>query len=445
MTSIEKWGVAEGHAPFFDVVTERVGRGCRTGEPKRDRSTSVPRSPQKQSTVPGASAALFLGLTLGTKKRGCRGVPCPSETPRRVLRKASPDRVGTIFCKNGIACYPISWQATLLTKGDTMAHVEKYNRAQAGHLVRHNIRDKDEHGNYISFGRSKVDETRTALNYRLDGDEDPRKKLERRLSQIKVQKRADVKVYCSWVVTMPPEVQKNEERKFFESTYRFLCDRYGEKNVVCASVHNDETTPHLHFAFVPAVIDKKHPEREKCSAKEVLTPRDLKSFHPDLKAHVERDLGHSVSILLDDRDHKKELSNLDQRDLQKAIEKAEGMVVGVPRTLTEASATKATREANRQLIERAAVAETALREADRQKRQAEAQRKLAEERLKTAEAQRVQLATEAQKQKTIIEQLTRLVTEVGRLAPAILTKARDAVLVQMKQERQAKPKKDVQR
>ena len=32
MTSIEKWGVAEGHAPFFDVVTERVGRGCRTGE-----------------------------------------------------------------------------------------------------------------------------------------------------------------------------------------------------------------------------------------------------------------------------------------------------------------------------------------------------------------------------------------------------------------------------
>lgn len=47
MMSIEKWGVAEGHAPFFDVVTERVGRGCRTGELKRDRSTSVPRSPQK--------------------------------------------------------------------------------------------------------------------------------------------------------------------------------------------------------------------------------------------------------------------------------------------------------------------------------------------------------------------------------------------------------------
>ena len=81
MTSIEKWGVAEGHAPFFDVVTERVGRGCRTGEPKRDRSTSVPRSPQKQSTVPGSVAALFLGLTLDMKKRGA-GV---SLAPRRAV------------------------------------------------------------------------------------------------------------------------------------------------------------------------------------------------------------------------------------------------------------------------------------------------------------------------------------------------------------------------
>lgn len=105
MMSIEKWGVAEGHAPFFDVVTERVGRGCRTGEPKRDRSTSVPRSPQKQSTVPGASAALFLGLTLGTKKRGCRGVPCPLG---RVSLKESPDRAHAFFAKKSVVRYSFS-------------------------------------------------------------------------------------------------------------------------------------------------------------------------------------------------------------------------------------------------------------------------------------------------------------------------------------------------
>lgn len=294
-----------------------------------------------------------------------------------------------------------------------MAHVEKYTRAQAGHLIRHNIRDRDEQGQYISFGRSKIDPSRTAQNYRLDGNEDPSKKLSTRLSEIKVQKRADVKVYCSWVVTMPPEVSKGEERKFFESTYRFLANRYGEKNVICASVHMDETTPHLHFAFVPAIRDKKHPEREKCSAKEVLNPRDLKSFNPDLQKQVERDLGHSVSILLDDRDPKKALSNLDQREMQQVVEKAESMVVGVPRTLTEASATKATREANRELIERAAIAETALREADRQKRQAEQERARADERQRTIERQANDLSR-AQAELALMKRMWEKLKETAR-------------------------------
>src|SRR5699024_4018561 len=50
-------------------------------------------------------------------------------------------------------------------------------------------------------------------------------------------------------------------------------------------VHNDETTPHMHFAFMPVTDDEKR-EREKVSAKEVLNRNELKSFHQDLDNHL---------------------------------------------------------------------------------------------------------------------------------------------------------------
>jgi hypothetical protein len=67
----------------------------------------------------------------------------------------------------------------------------------------------------------------------------------------------------------------------------------------------DETTPHMHFAFIPVKhgfkTDKKNPEvlkeYNKVSAKEVLTRNDLISFHSDLQAHIEHMLGHSVGVL----------------------------------------------------------------------------------------------------------------------------------------------------
>ena len=50
---------------------------------------------------------------------------------------------------------------------------------------------------------------------------------------------------------------------------------------MAAVVHYDETTPHLHYAFVPVVFDNKK-SRYKVSAKEVLTRHDLQTFHDDL-------------------------------------------------------------------------------------------------------------------------------------------------------------------
>lgn len=43
----------------------------------------------------------------------------------------------------------------------------------------------------------------------------------------------------------------DEQKRFFEESYKLLSDRYGKQNVAYATVHNDEKTPHMHMGIVP--------------------------------------------------------------------------------------------------------------------------------------------------------------------------------------------------
>lgn len=174
-----------------------------------------------------------------------------------------------------------------------MAHVAKFTRGAMGHMLSHYDRSKDGLGEHI-------DPERTPMNYNLAGEAQPLDQLEfihRRLAEVKCQNRKDVNVLCDWVITAPKDLPEPEQEAFFRVSYAFLAEKYGEKNVVSAYVHMDETTPHMHFAFMPIVTDRKHPEREKVSAKETITRGSLQTFHEDLQRHVERELGHEVGIL----------------------------------------------------------------------------------------------------------------------------------------------------
>ncbi len=75
------------------------------------------------------------------------------------------------------------------------------------------------------------------LNYNLAQQDQPLPQLEflhKRLSEIKVLKRADVNVMCSWIVTVPENVSSSEYDTFFRECYKFLTDRYGKENVISA-------------------------------------------------------------------------------------------------------------------------------------------------------------------------------------------------------------------
>lgn len=164
-----------------------------------------------------------------------------------------------------------------------MAHYAKYTRGSVGGLTKHYERAKDSEGRYYRFKNQEIDKERTPLNYNLaTHGESQLEFIKNRLNEVYCMNRDDVKVMGSWVVTVPQTVPEEHQREFFERTYKFLADRYGEKNVISAYVHMDETTPHIHFAFIPVIYDKKK-DREKVSAKEVTDKADLRSFHTDLQ------------------------------------------------------------------------------------------------------------------------------------------------------------------
>jgi tetrahydromethanopterin S-methyltransferase subunit G len=179
-----------------------------------------------------------------------------------------------------------------------MAHVAKYGKGAIGHLAKHYERAKDENGNYIRFNNQSIDLERTELNYNLAAHQKDTQGdfIRRRCGEVRCLNRDDVKVMCSWVVTAPQELSEDEHRRFFEESYNFLSNRYGIENVISAYVHMDEVQPHMHFAFVPVAVDTKR-EGFKVSAKDVITKKDLSTFHKDLSKHLERAFGRDVGVL----------------------------------------------------------------------------------------------------------------------------------------------------
>ena len=173
-----------------------------------------------------------------------------------------------------------------------MAHCMKHTKASCGHMFAHFDR-KAEH-----ISNENVDRTRSHLNYNLAAHQQMEQGefVRQRCSEVRCQNRKDVNVMVSWIVTAPKDLPQQAEPAFFQAAYDFLENRYGRSNVVSAYVHMDEVTPHMHFAFVPVTQDRKR-GGYKVSAKEVITRRDLQTFHSDLSKYLEQQLGFPVNVL----------------------------------------------------------------------------------------------------------------------------------------------------
>ena len=180
-----------------------------------------------------------------------------------------------------------------------MANVKHFHRSAVRSILNH-VKRID------NFSNQDIDSSRSKYNYSLT-THDPHDFYKKRLSEVHCLNRANVNTLSSWCVTLPKGVKQADQKKFFEETAKFLKNRYGENNCVVAEVHYDETTPHLHYCFIPVVYDKKK-QREKVDRKSIFTLKELKTFHTDLQNHITQALGYEVPILNGALKNRKNLS-----------------------------------------------------------------------------------------------------------------------------------------
>ena len=171
---------------------------------------------------------------------------------------------------------------------------EKFTRNQSGNILVHCNRSDPNR----TYKNQEIDHLKTYLNYNLAPEHKGMTDYEfmkKRCEEFKILKRKDVNWLVSWVITMPADYKGNKVL-FFREAYNFMENRYGKDNVVSAYVHLDETSPHMHFCFVPVIFDKKKQEY-KVNAKQCINKVELKQIHPEMQEYLENKLQTKVNIL----------------------------------------------------------------------------------------------------------------------------------------------------
>ncbi|WP_430786996.1 MobV family relaxase [Virgibacillus flavescens] len=141
-------------------------------------------------------------------------------------------------------------------------------------IQKHNQRENEKYGN------KDIDHDRTHLNYDLINDEniEYKNRMEEVIAegyngQRKV--RSDAIKHVDGIITsdkaffdsLPADVQN----QYFKDSLEFVKKEYGEKNLLYATVHLDEKTPHMHFGFVPLTEDGRLSAKDVVGNKKALS------------------------------------------------------------------------------------------------------------------------------------------------------------------------------
>lgn len=102
------------------------------------------------------------------------------------------------------------------------------------------------------------------------------------------------------VVTLPENVRKGDEFKFFGFTYWFLLQKLGKENMMGGFVHRDEVRKdgspvrdHMHVPFTP-IVDGRFNYKKMC-------PRAFyQSLHKELGDYLEKQMGYRPEVELGD-------------------------------------------------------------------------------------------------------------------------------------------------
>lgn len=160
-----------------------------------------------------------------------------------------------------------------------VCHVKKFKSNDVKGMQIHNQRESE---NSIN---KDIDSSRTNLNYDLHNQNqiNYNKRVKEILEEGYKGNRAirkDATVMTGTIVSSDREffnkLNKEQTRLFFKISYNYFKNFYGEKNIIAAQVHLDETTPHMHIMAVPLKEDGR------LSAKTMITRESLRKFQSEL-------------------------------------------------------------------------------------------------------------------------------------------------------------------
>lgn len=156
---------------------------------------------------------------------------------------------------------------------------DKLTRVDAQGSYIHNDRRSKGHSN------KDIDPTRTHLNFWCKKNEltyikefDKMKKE----YDLKGTIRSNSNIMCEMMITSDNaffnKIGLEETKRYFKESYKFVCDykNLGEKYIVSAAVHLDETTPHMHLVYIPVIHtkDKEGKDIDKICCRDFWKGRD---------------------------------------------------------------------------------------------------------------------------------------------------------------------------
>lgn len=154
----------------------------------------------------------------------------------------------------------------------------------------HDQREKDG----TSHTNKDIDWSKTKENISLiEQNERFRTAVSKRISALNLKRkpRSDATVMCQCLVTSDnaffDKMSRSEQTEYFKQSLDFIKKRYGENNLVSATIHYDERTPHMHVNFVPVTEDGR------LSAKDLFSPKSLRVLQDDYNRFV-RENGHDL-------------------------------------------------------------------------------------------------------------------------------------------------------
>ena len=156
---------------------------------------------------------------------------------------------------------------------------DKLTRVDAQGSYIHNDRRSKGHSN------KDIDPTRTHLNFYCKKNEFTYIKefdKMRKEYDLKGTIRSNSNIMCEMMITSDNaffnKIGLEETKRYFKESYKFVCNykNLGEKYIVSAAVHLDETTPHMHLVYIPVIHtkDKEGKDIDKICCRDFWKGRD---------------------------------------------------------------------------------------------------------------------------------------------------------------------------